>query len=57
MLRPGSVGSNTASDHVRLLREAIEARPPALRRKIMITCDGAGASHELAREDKRRARP
>jgi hypothetical protein len=48
MLRPGSAGSNTAAGHLRLLREAIEALPPALRRKLMITCDGAGASHELS---------
>ena len=50
MLRPGSAGSNTAADHLRLLREAVEALPPALRRRLMVTCDGAGASHELVRE-------
>src|SRR5277367_2799728 len=50
MLRPGSAGSNTAADHLRLLREAIAALPPALRRRIMVTCDGAGASHELVKE-------
>lgn len=50
MLRPGSAGSNTAADHLRLLREAIGALPPAFRRKIMVTCDGAGASHELVKE-------
>ena len=50
MLRPGSAGSNTAADHLRLLREAIEALPPALRRRLMVTCDGAGASHELVKE-------
>jgi Transposase DDE domain group 1 len=50
MLRPGSAGSNTAVGHLRLLREAIEALPPALRRKVMVTCDGAGASHELVKE-------
>jgi hypothetical protein len=50
MLRPGSAGSNTAADHLRLLREAIEALPPPLRRTIMVTCDGAGASHELVKE-------
>jgi hypothetical protein len=44
MLRPGSAGSNTAADHLRLLREAIEALPPTLRRKVMVTCDGAGAT-------------
>jgi hypothetical protein len=50
MLRPGSAGSNTAADHLRLLGEAVQALPPALRRKIMVTCDGAGASHELVKE-------
>ena len=47
MLRPGSAGSNTAADHVRLLDQAIAALPPGNRRKLMITCDGAGASHDL----------
>ena len=50
MLRPGSAGSNTAADHLRLLDEAITALPPALRRKLMVTCDGAGASHALVKE-------
>ena len=50
MLRPGSAGSNTAADHLRLLGDAITALPPALRRKLMITCDGAGASHALVKE-------
>src|SRR6204780_3157188 len=50
MLRPGSAGSNTAADHLRLLEEAITALPPALRRRLMITCDGAGASHALVKE-------
>src|ERR1019366_1527522 len=31
MLRPGSAGSNPASDHLRLLRQAIEAPTAALR--------------------------
>jgi hypothetical protein len=50
MLRPGSAGSNTAADHLRLLDDAITALPPALRRTLMITCDGAGASHALVKE-------
>jgi hypothetical protein len=50
MLRPGSAGSNTAADHLRLLQEAVTALPPALRRRLMATCDGAGASHALVRE-------
>ena len=47
---PARPGSNTAVDHLRLLDEAIAALPPALRRKLMITCDGAGASHALVKE-------
>ena len=50
MLRPGSAGSNTAADHLQLLGEAIAALPPALRRRLMVTCDGAGASHDLVKE-------
>ena len=40
MLRPGSAGSNAAADHLILLGDAITALPPALRRRLMITCDG-----------------
>ena len=47
MLRPGSAGSNTAADHLAVLDQAIAALPPAFRRRLMITCDGAGASHGL----------
>src|SRR5271169_3249830 len=57
MLRRGSAGSNTAADHLQLLDAAITAIPPQFRRKLMITCDGAGASHALiARLDKLAAR-
>jgi hypothetical protein len=47
MLRPGSAGSNTAADHITVLGEAIAALPPKYRRRLMVTCDGAGASHAL----------
>jgi Transposase DDE domain group 1 len=47
MLRRGSAGSNTAADHLALLDAGIAALPPGLRRKLMVTCDGAGASHDL----------
>jgi Transposase DDE domain group 1 len=47
MLRPGSAGSNTAADHIAVLDAAIAALPPQHRRRLMITCDGAGASHGL----------
>jgi len=58
MLRRGSAGSNTAADHLAVLDAAITALPPGFRRRLMITCDGAGASHDLiARLDELAARP
>jgi DDE family transposase len=58
LLRPGSAGSNTTADHLAVLDAAIAAVPPAFRRRLMVTCDGAGASHGLiARLDKLAARP
>ena len=57
MLRRGSAGSNTTADHLVLLDAAIAALPPAFRRKLMVTADGAGASHGLiARLDELAAR-
>jgi hypothetical protein len=47
MLRKGSAGSNTAADHLQVLADAIGALPPAQRRRLMVTADGAGASHGL----------
>jgi Transposase DDE domain group 1 len=47
MLRKGSAGSNTVADHLEVLEAAIAALPPAFRRRLMVTCDGAGASHGL----------
>ena len=58
MMRRGSAGSNTAADHIALADAAIAALPPAFRRKLMVTVDGAGASHGLVRRlDKLAARP
>lgn len=47
MLRPGSAGSNTTADHLTVLDAAITAVPARYRRRLMVTCDGAGASHGL----------
>jgi hypothetical protein len=47
MLRKGSAGSNTVADHLAVLDAAVAALPPAFRRRLMVTCDGAGASHGL----------
>ena len=49
MLRRGSAGSNTAADHLAITDAAIAAIPPQFRRKLMVTCDGAGASHALVK--------
>ena len=58
MLRAGSAGSNTTADHLQVLDDAITALPPRHRRRLMVTVDGAGASHGLiARLDKLAARP
>ena len=63
MLRPGNAGSNTASDHVIVLRQAIDALPATERAghqpgddpaKVQVSglvrADAAGASHWLAEE-------
>ena len=47
MLRKGSAGSNTAADHIAIADAAIAALPPAFRRNLMVTVDGAGFSHKL----------
>jgi hypothetical protein len=47
MLRKGSAGSNTAADHIAIVDASIAALPPAWRRNLMVTVDGAGFSHKL----------
>lgn len=48
ILRPGNAGSNTASDHVRVLELALEQLDErALAGQILARVDGAGASHEF----------
>jgi hypothetical protein len=57
-LRKGSAGSNITADHLEVLSAAITALPPKYRRRLMVTCDGAGASHGLIeRMDTLAARP
>lgn len=46
-LRPGAAGANDADDHIELLTRAIEQLPPARRTNLLITIDGAGATHKL----------
>lgn len=47
VLRRGSAGPNTTADHLQVLGDAIAALPPKYRRRLMVTADGAGASHGL----------
>jgi hypothetical protein len=45
--RPGGAGSNTAKDLIDVLRAAIAQIPADRRDDLLITSDGAGASHAL----------
>jgi len=47
MLRPGNAGSFTASDHILILNAAIAQIPTTWRSDLLITIDGAGASHDV----------
>src|SRR5260221_14075032 len=44
MRRGAPAARNPAADHLAMVDAAIAAIPPQFRRKLMITCDGAGAS-------------
>ena len=46
-LRTGKAGSNTATDHITVLSEAIAQIPAAHRKDLLIRADGAGFSHKL----------
>ena len=52
LLRPGNAGSNTAADHITVLRDALRQLPdhrPGTRpgRRVLIRSDSAGGTHEL----------
>jgi hypothetical protein len=47
MLRPGNAGSNTAADHILVLDAALAQIPASWRNDILISTDGAGASHDF----------
>jgi hypothetical protein len=46
-LRPGASGANDADDHIALLTRAIAQIPPRWRHNLLITADGAGATHKF----------
>ncbi|MGH4000680.1 MAG: transposase, partial [Pseudonocardiaceae bacterium] len=47
MLRPGNAGSFTASDHVAVLATAFTQIPATSHTDVLVSIDGAGASHEI----------
>jgi len=51
LLRPGNAGSNTAADHITVLRDAFKQLPdlPDSRpgKRVLVRVDGAGHSHQL----------
>jgi hypothetical protein len=47
LLRAGSAGSNTFTDHEEVLAAALKQVPAAFRRRVLVRIDGAGASHKL----------
>jgi Transposase DDE domain group 1 len=52
LLRPGNAGSNTAADHIAVVKKALAQLPghqPGVRpgRTILVRTDGAGATHDL----------
>lgn len=47
MLRPGNAGSFTAADHIDVLRAAFAQIPAGWRTDVLVSIDGAGASHDV----------
>lgn len=51
LLRPGNAGSNTATDHISVVKDALAQLPsdPGYRvgRKVLIRTDGAGGTHQF----------
>jgi len=56
-LRPGNAGANDAADHIALLTRAIAQLPARYRHDLLITADGAGATHDLLAWITARNRP
>ncbi len=58
-LRPGSAGSNTATDHISIIAEALRQLPfptaGQVGRKVLIRTDGAGGTHEVVEYLTKRA--
>src|SRR5665811_829420 len=47
-LRPGNAGSNTATDHIAIISQALRQLPGARRGKsVLVRIDGAGSTHKV----------
>ena len=47
VMRPGNGGSNTVTDHIAVLSQAIAQVPVGYRKHLLIRADRAGSSHGL----------
>jgi Transposase DDE domain group 1 len=47
VLRPGSAGSNTATDHIEATRLALAQLPRRLRRRVLVRADSGGGTHDF----------
>jgi hypothetical protein len=49
LLRAGNAGSNTAADHISVVRDALGQLPPSVKRgrNVLVRTDGAGCTHEF----------
>jgi hypothetical protein len=51
LLRPGNAGSNTAADHLVVIRDALRQLPlptsGRIGKKVLVRIDGAGATHDV----------
>jgi hypothetical protein len=47
VLRPGNAGSNTAVDHIEVMRLALAQLPAAARRRVLARADSGGGTHEF----------
>ena len=55
VLRPGNAGSGTASDHVRVLADALDQLPiEPVEREVIVRADSAGWSHGFVNECRQR---
>ena len=47
LLRPGNAGSNTAADHLTVIRQALRQLPFHAGRRVLVRTDAAGCTHQV----------